>query len=139
MRTHLSGSLHVIHSTASSVLLVEDNEDIREGLSILLESEGYEVVAVGTAEEGLARLQKQRFQLVVTDYMLPGQHGGWMVEEAAKGGWLRETRVMMITAHPRVVPPAGVRILHKPLEIDRFLRMVEEELAALPQRIAQAG
>ena len=39
MRTHLAGSSHVIHSTSSSVLLVEDNEDIREGLGILLESE----------------------------------------------------------------------------------------------------
>jgi CheY-like chemotaxis protein len=126
-------------SSASSILLVEDNVDIREGLSLLLDSEGYEVVEAGTAEEGLKHLKARSFQLVVTDYMLPGQSGGWMVEQAARTGSLRAARVLMITAHPHVVPPPGVRILHKPLDIDVFLRAVEEELLAGLHREAKAG
>jgi CheY-like chemotaxis protein len=127
------------HSSASSVLLVEDNDDIREGLSTLLEAEGYEVDSVSTAEEGLGRLRARAFHLVITDYMLPGENGRWLVEQATKGGSLRDARVLMITAHPRVVPPPGVRILHKPLDIDVFLRVVAEEFAARLQRPAQAG
>ncbi|MFL5348874.1 MAG: response regulator [Hyalangium sp.] len=123
----------------ASLLLVEDNEDIREGLLTLLESERYEVSAFATAEEGLARLEARRFDLVITDYMLPGESGGWMVEQATKAGCLEGTRVLMITAHPRVVPPPGVRILHKPLEIDLFLRAVEEELAARRPPEARTG
>lgn len=123
----------------ASVLLVEDNEDIREGLSILLESEDYDVTAVGSAEEGLALLKARRFHVVVTDYMLTGESGGWMVEQASQAGCLNHARVLMITAHPRVVPPQGVRILHKPLDIDVFLRVVEEERGASLQRTSKAG
>jgi CheY-like chemotaxis protein len=126
-------------NSAARVLLIEDNEDIREGLSILLESEGYDIVAAGSAEDGLAILRKQAFDLVITDYMLPGESGGWMVEQARRESCLGEARVVMITAHPRVVPPAGVRILHKPLDVDDFLRMVMEESQARANRMARTG
>ncbi len=110
------------------ILLVEDNEDIREGLTDLLESEGYSVAGSGSAEEGLNRLRSESFHLVITDYMLPGQSGGWMLEQAAREERLRGMGAVMITAHPRVRPPEGVRLVHKPLDIDDFLRIVGESL-----------
>jgi CheY-like chemotaxis protein len=110
------------------ILLVEDNEDIREGLTDLLESEGYSVAGSGSAEEGLNRLRSESFHLVITDYMLPGQNGGWMLEQAAREERLRGMGAVMITAHPRVRPPEGVRLMHKPLDIDDFLRVVGESL-----------
>jgi CheY-like chemotaxis protein len=118
------------------ILLVEDNEDIREGLTDLLESEGYSVSSSGSAEEGLARLRAEFFHLVITDYMLPGQNGGWMLEQAKREHRLHDTGAVMITAHPRVQPPAGVRLVHKPLDIDDFLRVVCE---SLPQLRAVGG
>ncbi|HYO55679.1 response regulator [Archangium sp.] len=113
------------------ILLVEDNEDIREGLTDLLESEGYSVSSSGSAEEGLAHLRAEFFHLVITDYMLPGQNGGWMLEQAEREHRLHGTGTVMITAHPRVQPPAGVRLVHKPLDIDDFLRVVCESLPKL--------
>jgi CheY-like chemotaxis protein len=110
------------------ILLVEDNEDIREGLTDLLESEGYSVIGTGTAEEGLEHLRTQSFHLIITDYMLPGENGGWMLEQAAREQLLRSTPAVMITAHPRVKPPQGVRLVHKPLDIDDFLRLVDASL-----------
>ena len=118
------------------ILLVEDNEDIREGLADLLESEGYSVVGTGSAEEGLERLRADFFHLVITDYMLPGETGGWMLEQAGREELLRDTPAVMITAHPRVKPPAGVRLVHKPLDIDDFLRMVDGYThSALPRAV----
>ncbi len=113
------------------ILLVEDNEDIREGLTDLLESEGYSVSSTGSAEDGLARLRQESFHLVITDYMLPGQSGEWMLEQAAREQRLHGICAVMITAHPRVQPPNGVRLLHKPLDIDSFLRVVDESLTHL--------
>ncbi|MGZ3460487.1 MAG: response regulator [Archangium sp.] len=113
------------------ILLVEDNEDIREGLTDLLESEGYSVSGSASAEDGLARLRAESFHLVITDYMLPGQTGGWLLEQAQREQRLRGTEAVMITAHPRVRPPAGVRLIHKPLDIDDFLRVVYESLTPL--------
>ena len=114
-----------------TILLVEDNEDIREGLTDLLESEGYRVCGKGTAEEGLAMLKSQTFDLVITDYMLPGESGRWMLEQAERELRLHGTPAVMITAHPRVMPPQGVRLVHKPLDIDDFLRVVSDSMPAL--------
>lgn len=113
------------------ILLVEDNEDIREGLTDLLESEGYSVAGSGSAEEGLARLRSESFHLVITDYMLPGETGGWLLEQAEREQRLRGVGAVMITAHPKVRPPAGVRLMHKPLDIDDFLRVVGESIPKL--------
>lgn len=113
------------------ILLVEDNEDIREGLTDLLESEGYSVTSKGSAEEGLALLRTESFHLVITDYMLPGETGRWMLEQAEREQRLRGTEALMITAHPRVSPPPGVRLMHKPLDIDDFLRVVYESVMPL--------
>lgn len=113
------------------ILLVEDNEDIREGLTDLLESEGYSVAGSGSAEEGLARLRAESFNLVITDYMLPGETGGWLLEQAEREQRLRGMGAVMITAHPKVRPPAGVRLMHKPLDIDDFLRVVGESIPKL--------
>jgi CheY-like chemotaxis protein len=121
----------VVSGLNVKILLVEDNEDIREGLTDLLESEGYSVAGSGSAEEGLARLRAESFQLVITDYMLPGETGGWLLEQAEREQRLRGMGAVMITAHPKVRPPAGVRLMHKPLDIDDFLRVVCESIPTL--------
>ena len=129
--------MHPVRSGRNvKILLVEDNEDIREGLTDLLESEGYSVVGSGTAEEGLARLRSESFHMVITDYMLPGKNGDWLLEQAEREQRLRGTGALMITAHPRVRPPQGVRLVHKPLDIDDFLRVVCE---SIPQLRAVGG
>lgn len=113
------------------ILLVEDNEDIREGLTDLLESEGYSVAGSGTAEGGLELLRTHTFDLVITDYMLPGENGRWMLEQAERELLMRGTPAVMITAHPRVKPPQGVRLVNKPLDIDDFLRVVSTSVPTL--------
>jgi DNA-binding response OmpR family regulator len=123
------------------VLLVEDNDDIREGLSTLLDSEGYAVTEARTAEEGLAHLRQRPFKLVVTDYMLPARSGAWMLEEALRDRLLCAANVLMVTAHPKVKAPAGGRLLLKPLDIDDFLREVALIIASAPppEPAARAG
>lgn len=116
--------------TGLNVLLVEDNDDIREGLVALLDGEGYCVTECPSAEEGLARMQERSFHLVVTDYMLPGRSGGWMLDEAIRAGLLVDSGILMITAHPKVTAPPGARMLHKPLDIDEFLAMVQQVIEA---------
>ena len=128
--------------TGLDILLVEDNDDIREGLVALLDGEGYAVTECPTAEEGLARLKERSFHLVVTDYMLPGRSGGWMLEEAIGAGLVVGTGILMITAHPKVTAPPGARMLHKPLDIDEFLLVVQQVIesarATHKERVRQA-
>ncbi len=58
-----------------SVLLVEDEAGAREGLLEILTMLGYEVVAATSAEEAADRAAAQRFDLLLTDMMLPGRSG----------------------------------------------------------------
>lgn len=58
----------------NKILIVEDDKDIREGIAILLESEGYETVEAETGSDAL-RLLDENTSLVVLDIMLPDMSG----------------------------------------------------------------
>lgn len=57
------------------ILIIDDDEWIRDSLRIFFETEGCHVVVLETAEEGLAELKYQNFDLIIVDYKLPGLDG----------------------------------------------------------------
>jgi CheY-like chemotaxis protein len=57
------------------VLLVEDDADLRELLSLVLSDEGSKVTAVGSAREGLEAFGSSKFDLLISDIGLPGEDG----------------------------------------------------------------
>lgn len=57
------------------VLLVEDHQESRRSLRLLMERRGHEVAAVGSAEEAEKALAEQTFPFLVLDWMLPGKSG----------------------------------------------------------------
>jgi len=58
-----------------AILVVDDEAEIREGLSLLLGSEGYGVTSAGTGVEGLARLEEKPYDLLLLDVSLPDRNG----------------------------------------------------------------
>ena len=58
-----------------SILVVDDESEIREGLELLLESEGYGVSSAGTGDAGLALLEEQPFDLLLLYVSLPDRNG----------------------------------------------------------------
>jgi len=67
-----------------TVLVVDDEEPIRELLTDVLELERYRVVTVGSAEDGLTALGENRIDVLVTDVMLPGKSGLELMNEVKK-------------------------------------------------------
>ena len=59
-------------------------------LVMALQIEGHEVDQASSAHEGLSRLQSGHYDLVLSDYAMPGQTGAWMLNEAARQGLLRD-------------------------------------------------
>jgi len=57
------------------IVLVDDDELIRDSLSLFLESEGCQLQAFETAEEGVEALNRQPYDLIIADYKLPGMDG----------------------------------------------------------------
>ena len=57
------------------ILIIDDDEWIRDSLRIYFEAEGCQVVVLETAEEGLAELKYMAYDLILVDYNLPGMDG----------------------------------------------------------------
>jgi len=57
------------------ILLIDDDEWIRDSLRIFFEAEGCHMLALETAEEGIAEIKDQVFDLIIVDYKLPGLDG----------------------------------------------------------------
>src|SRR5215471_4146182 len=82
------------------VLVVDDELDIREGLELLLTSEGYAVELAQNGTEGLQKAEQHSYDLVLLDLMMPDRSGMEVLEELR--GRDRETPVFMITAYGSV-------------------------------------
>ncbi len=76
------------------VLLIEDDADIREGVRILLESEGYKVLEAEDGRQGLELLNDE-LDLIILDVMMPGMSGLRTCEEIRK---LSNVPVLFLTA-----------------------------------------
>jgi PAS domain S-box-containing protein len=63
------------------IVVVDDEKDVRELTSRVLEDRGAEVVAAVDAAQALARLKDERFDLVITDIMMPGTSGFELARE----------------------------------------------------------
>ena len=57
------------------ILLVDDDEWIRDSLTLYFDTEGCQMIAVETAEEGMELLKQQDYDIILLDYKLPGIDG----------------------------------------------------------------
>lgn len=115
------------------ILVVEDQEDVRRLMATALEIEGYRVDEAFNAEDGLRQLRARRYDLVLTDYAMPGGTGTWMLAEAARLGLISRTPALIVTAHPDVRELANVDVIGKPLDLDDFLDEVRNRVGPAPR------
>ena len=83
-----------------TVLVVEDEQSIRDILEELFTVEGNEVAAAGTLEEARKALGDRVFDLIVTDLRLGGKRDGGLQVMAAAGILSPEATVIVLTAYP---------------------------------------
>src|ERR1700722_1964578 len=80
-----------------SILVVDDESEIREGLELLLTSEGYGVSSAGTGESGLAKLEEHPYDLLLLDVSLPDRNGLDLLKEIHRRD--PHLSVVLITAY----------------------------------------
>ena len=118
------------------ILLAEDDESMRVYLARALERVGYGVVAVDRGTAALPLLETERFDLLLTDIVMPEMDG---IELAQKAATLApEMRVMFITGFAAVALKAGkaapeAKVLSKPfhlkdlvMEVDRMFQSEDQ-------------
>ncbi|MBB3909483.1 cell cycle two-component system response regulator CpdR [Sphingomonas desiccabilis] len=114
------------------ILLAEDDQVMREYLARALERSGYRVAAVDRGTAALPLLESERFDLLLTDIVMPEMDG---IELAQKAQEIApEMRVMFITGFAAVTLKAGkavpqARVLSKPFHLRDLVREVDQLFA----------
>ena len=112
-----------------SVLLVEDEESIRESLVELFESDDVETVAASTVAEAQRCLGGRLVDLVVTDIRLGSKRDGGLQVMAAAGMLAADAPVIVLTAFPdednRLAAQrlGATHFLQKPVDLDIIARL----------------
>ncbi len=108
-----------------SILMVEDNADMREMTTEVLGALGYQVASAGSGEEALALLAQHSFDVLLTDVGLPGM-SGYQLAERARAHGIRA--VLFASGYGASGDlPAGSFWLQKPFSLDN----IEQALARI--------
>ena len=114
------------------ILVVDDEESIRDLLRLVLTGEGYSVVTANDGEEAIEHLEAQRFDLVITDLVMPRVNGVEVLRAAKRID--SNFPVIVITGYPSVETMTElVRLgagdyLTKPFNVDVVLVTVAKLL-----------
>jgi CheY-like chemotaxis protein len=117
------------------VLLVEDDNNLREIFQMRLQAEGYTTVVAADGEEGLVMAMKERPDLVIADVMMPKLSGFEMVESLRAAPETKSIKVIMMTALGQAEDQArgeklGVvkYLVKSQVTLEDFARVVKETL-----------
>ena len=85
---------------AAKILIVDDDPDIREALSMILESRGYQVVTAQDGIEGLATLKSEMPSLLILDLLMPKMDGFAVCKELQDPRWskYREIPILILSS-----------------------------------------
>lgn len=132
------------------VLIIDDEEGVREGLKSLLIVEGVSVDTASTAEDGVCHLEKKPFDLVFLDLNLPGADGLSMMSKLRRG--TPPADIVVLTGYGTVantveaMRKGATDVIEKPFSHDRILavmrrtletRQLKNELTWLQDRVRE--
>jgi two-component system nitrogen regulation response regulator NtrX len=114
------------------ILLIDDDAGIRESMRMPLEYEGYEYLAAGTAEEGIALVQRESPDIVFLDIKMPGMDG---MDALSRIKAIDEgVPVVMISAHGTTQTAfeasrrGAIDFIEKPFGAERLLVTIKNQL-----------
>lgn len=112
--------------SSSYILVVDDDDDIRQTLREVLEDEGYRVLEAANGQEALTHLrQPAPVCMVLLDLMMPIMDGWAFRQAQLSDPGIATVPVIAITASGRTEGTLpGVQILKKPLHVDTVLEAV---------------
>jgi two-component system chemotaxis response regulator CheY len=117
-------------STRGPLLIVDDDEPVRDVMREVLEERGYLVACASNGQEALRMLQHDpRPRLILLDLMMPVMNGWELLRELRQRAELAGIPVVVLSALGRAGAPSGVPSMAKPLNTEALVRLVEEYAA----------
>jgi CheY-like chemotaxis protein len=103
------------------VLIVDDDDDIRDTLKELCEDEGYDVATAANGAEAMSALGSSRLPcVVILDLIMPVMTGNEVLASMQRDPRLAKVPVIVSTSDPSRAP-SGTLIMKKPIDLDTLL------------------
>lgn len=126
-------------SPSTTILVIEDDGTMREGIRTVLEREGHTVLTAASGEEGGQLFRQNHPRLVITDLRLPGQSGMELLREFLQ--MRKDTVVILISAYGTIdlavqsLKEGARDFIAKPFTIDELRMKVRQVIRDLPEVI----
>jgi len=120
--------------TETHILLIDDDPEILESMRIALEANGYRVTTARDGNQGLALAERQQFDLLILDMMMP-KRSGFLVLETLRQLEKQPTRIIMVTAnegnrHREYAEQLGVdEYIRKPFPMDVLIEAIKRVMS----------
>jgi len=102
------------------VLVVDDDQEMRDLLNNLLEGEGYEVILGSNGEEAIELAEKESPRVILLDFEMPGIKGIEVCKRLKRGEQTASIPIIMITAYtdkkPDAIEAGADDFVHKPFD-----------------------
>jgi DNA-binding NtrC family response regulator len=118
--------------TKATVLVIDDEQGIRDMLSLILRQEGYVVSVASDGKKGVCIAAEQEIDVVVTDMKMPGMDGMAVLDHVKKNK--PQVEVIMATGYgssetaTESLRRGAFHCLNKPFDVEEFLLIVEKAL-----------
>lgn len=115
-----------------TVLIVDDEQGIRDILGLNFEIEGFVIVKAAGGKEALEIVKKQRVDFVLSDVQMPEGDGFTLLKEIKKLE-LNLPTVLLVTGfaevtRSEVIAAGGIDLLSKPPDIDQIVRIIKSSI-----------
>jgi CheY-like chemotaxis protein len=108
------------------VLVIDDDEALRELVIRVVKQAGYQVDAVGDGQAGLERLAERAYDVILSDVRMPGMDGIAFYQEVSRRHPAQADRIILVTAHVQLehyqefMQTVRAPILQKPFTLGEF-------------------
>jgi CheY-like chemotaxis protein len=120
------------HTISKNILIIEDDEMIRETLKEVLEMEGYAIHCAENGKEGLKILSRiQNIQLILLDLMMPEMNGFEFLDFRLTDTRISQIPVIIVSAFPEQAQKANINVngfVKKPIDLEHLLSLISEYL-----------
>ena len=125
----------------AKILIIDDDASMVRALAIRLGELGYECVTATSRKRGLARFRQARFDMVITDMIMPKPDGFSLLDMIREVG---DVPIIVITGYARNRPPflmefADVGFVSKPFDWGRLAQEIESRLTPSKAPAARGG
>jgi DNA-binding response OmpR family regulator len=121
------------------ILVVDDDPDLVESVSMRLENEGFQVAKAYDGVEAWDRIKDERPQMLILDVMMPRKNGYELCNEIKKDDKFKDITVLLLTAVAEAVPfttythmdgksTLADDYIPKPIDLDNLMEIVRDNL-----------